>query len=118
MWTVDREFEQPIRHQNLNMSGGSYVANLTLRLAPDLDNPGVSFSSAVANSDAACFAPYVEKGVRSFVSRRAAERRDVGYLQVTLTAITIHLVDAKSHRFAEAADMAMSQAFEAAGVEL
>jgi translation elongation factor EF-G len=118
VWTVDRDFEQPVRHMNLNMSGGSFVANLTLRLAPDLDNAGVRFTSAVADPDAAYYAPYVEEGVRAFVSRRAVEGRAVGHLRVTLTAITIHPVDAKAHRFAQAAEMAMSQAFEAAAVEL
>ena len=118
MWTVDREFEQPIRHMDLNRSGGSFVANLTLRLAPDLDDPGVSFSSTVTDPEAAFFIPFVEEGVRAFVARRLAEGRGVGHLRVTLTAITIHPIDAKKHRFTQAAEMAMTQAFDAAGMEL
>jgi len=118
MWTVGRELEQPIRHMDFNRSGGSFVANLTLRLAPDLDDPGVSFSSAVTEPEAAFFVPFVEEGVRAFVARRMLEGRGVGHLRVTLTAITIHPVDAKSHRFRQAAEMAMVQAFDAAGIEL
>jgi hypothetical protein len=118
VWTVDREFDQPIRYMDLNRSGGSFVANLTLRVAPDLDDPGVRFASAVADPEAAYYAPFVEEGVRAFVARRASEGRGVGHLRVTLTAITIHPVDAKTHRFTQAAEMAMTQAFDAAGVEL
>ena len=118
MWTVDREFEQPIRHMNLNMSGGSFVANLTLRLAPDLGISGVAFAAAVTDPEAAYYIQFVEAGVRSFVARREAEGRPVGHLRATLTAITIHPVDAKPHRFTQAAEMAMSLAFDAVGVEL
>jgi hypothetical protein len=118
VWTVDREFEQPVRHMNLNMSGGSFVANLTLRLAPDLDEPGVTFASAVTDPEAAYFVQFVEAGVRNFVTRRESEGIGVGHLRVTLTAITIHPVDAKPHRFTQAAEMAMTHAFDAAGVEL
>jgi translation elongation factor EF-G len=118
VWTVDREFEQPIRHMDLNRSGGSFVANLTLRLAPDLDDPGVSFSSTVADPEAAFFVPFVQEGVRAFVSKRLSEGLRLGHLRVTLTAMTIHPVDAQGYRFREAAEMAMSQAFDAAGIEL
>jgi translation elongation factor EF-G len=118
MWTVDREYDQPIRHMDLNRSGGSFVANLTLRVAPDLDQAGVIFACAVADEEAAPYIPFVEQGVRAFVANRAAEGRPVGHLRVTLTAITIHPVDAKSRRFVEAAEMALSRAFEVAEVEL
>ena len=118
MWTVDREFDQPIRHTNLNMSGGSFVANLTLRLIPDLNEPGVSFNSTVTDPDATFYIPFVEQGVRNFVARRASEGVEIGHLRVTLTAITIHPVDAKTHRFTQAAEMAMAQGFDAVGVEL
>jgi translation elongation factor EF-G len=103
---------------DLNRSGGSFVANLTLRVAPDLDAPGVSFASAVADPDAIHYIPFVEEGVREFVAGRAAEGRPVGHLRVTLAAITIHPVDAKGWRFAQAAGMALAAAFESAGVEL
>jgi hypothetical protein len=118
MWTVDREFEQPIRHMDLNRSGGSFVANLTLRFTPDLDEPGVRFASTVTDPEAAPYIPLVEEGVRGFVARLATEGRRVGHLRVTLTAITIHPVDAKSRRFTEAAEKAMTLAFEKAGLEL
>lgn len=118
VWTVDRELDQPIRHMNLNASGGSFVANLTLRVAPDLDAPGVSFFSTVTDPDAANFVPLVEEGIHEFVARRASEGRPVGHLRVTLTAITIHPVDAKGWRFKEAAGMALAAAFESAGVAL
>ena len=118
MWTVDRELELPIRHMDLNRSGGSFVANLTLRLEPDLDEPGVSFNSTVTDPDATYYIPFVEQGVRNFVTSRASEGVDIGHLRVTLTAITIHPVDAKTHRFTQAAEMAMTQAFDAVGVEL
>jgi hypothetical protein len=118
VWTVGWEFEQPIRHMDLNRSGGSFVANLTLRLAPDLDDLGVSFSSTVADPEATFYIPFVEEGVRAFVARRLAEGRGIGRLRVTLTAITIHPVDCKTHRFTQAAEMAMTQAFDAAGMEL
>jgi hypothetical protein len=118
VWTVDREFDQPIKHMDLNRSGGSFVANLTLRLAPELDDPDVSFSSAVTDPEAAVYIPFVEEGIRAFVARRLAEGRGVGHLRVTLTAMTIHPVDAKSHRFTQAAEMAMTQAFDTAGMEL
>ena len=100
MWTVEREFDQPVRHMNLNMAGGSFVANLTLRLVPDLDDPGVTFTSVVTDPESAYYAPSVEEGVRAFVLQRASAGCAVGYLRVTLTAITIHPVDAKQHRFA------------------
>src|SRR5262249_7895639 len=124
MWTVEWELEQPVTHLDLSRSGGSFVANLTLRLAPDPDEPGVSFTSAVAGAEAAFFIPFAEEGVRAFVARRMAEGRGVGHLRVTLTAITIHPrdakshLDAKSHRFRQAAEMAMTHAFDAAGVRL
>jgi hypothetical protein len=118
MWTVEREYDQPIQHMDLKRSGGSFVANLTIRVAPDLENPGVSFANAVADQAATPFIPFVEAGVLSFVAQRATDGRPVGFLRVTLTAITIHPVDAKSHRFVEAAKMALSQAFEVVGVEL
>jgi hypothetical protein len=93
---------------DLNRSGGSFVANLTLRLAPDLDEPGVIFNSVVIDPDAAYYIQFVEEGVRNFVAQRAAAGIEVGYLRITLTAITIHPVDAKSRRFTEAAEMAMA----------
>jgi hypothetical protein len=94
------------------------LANLTLCLAPDLDDPGVSFSSTVTDPEAAFFVPSVEEGVRAFVARRLAEGRGVGHLRVTLTAIAIHPVDAQPYRFRQAAEMAMTQAFDAAVMEL
>jgi hypothetical protein len=103
---------------NLNASGGSYVANLTLRVSPDLDTPGVSFLSAVDDPDAVPFVPFIEEGVREFVARRAAEGQAVGHLRVMLTAITIHPIDAKGWRFKQAAGMALAAAFDSAGVEL
>ena len=118
MWTVEREYEQPVRHMELNRSGGSFVANLTLRVAPDLESPGVTFANAVTDEAAMPYVPFVEEGVRAFVARRSAVGRPVGHLRVTLVAITIHPVDAKSRRFAEAAEMSLAQAFDAVGVEL
>jgi hypothetical protein len=118
MWTVDREFDQSIRHMNQLASGGSFVANLTLRVAPDLDESDVSFTNVVDNPDAVPYIPFVEKGVHEFVTRRAEEGRPVGHLRVTLVAITIHPVDAKGYRFAQAAGMALEAAFETAGVEM
>jgi len=118
MWTVDREFEQPVRHMDLNRSGGSFVANLTLRVTPDLDEPGVRFASTVTDPEATPYISFVEEGVPVFVARRASEGRSVGHLRVTLLAITIHPVDAKSRRFTEAAEKAMSLAFEKVGLEL
>ena len=118
MWTVDREFDQPVRHMDQNRSGGSFVANLTLRVAPDLDTPGVSFACVVADPDAVRYVPFVEEGVREFVTRRVAEGRPVGHLRVTLTAITIHPIDANGWRFAQAAGMALAAAFESAGIDL
>ena len=118
MWTVDREYDQPIRHMDLNRSGGSFVANLTLRVTPDLENSGVTFTSAVTDEEAALYIPFIEEGVRSFLNSRSAAGQPVGHLRVTLTAVTIHPVDAKARRFVEAAEMALSRAFEAVGVEL
>jgi hypothetical protein len=118
VWTIEREFDQPIRHMDLNRSGGSFVAHLTLRVAPDLDAPGVTFTSAVADPDAVHYVPFVEEGVRAFVARRDAEGQPVGHLRVTLTALTIHPVDAKGWRFAQAAGLALAAAFESAGIEL
>lgn len=118
MWTVEQQFDQPIRHMDLNRSGGSFVANLTLRLAPDLDEPGVSFNSTVTDPDATFYIPFVEQGVRDFVVRLASEGVEIGHLRVTLTAITIHPVDAKTHRFTQAAEMAMAEALGAVGIEL
>jgi hypothetical protein len=103
---------------DLNRSGGSFVANLTLQLAPDLDVPGVSFNSTVTDPGATFYIALVEQGVRNFVALRASEGVELGYLRVTLAAITIHPVDAKSHRFTQAAEMAMAQALDAVGVEL
>lgn len=118
MWTVGHEFDQAIKHQNLTSSGGCYIANLTLRFAPDLESSDVTFTSAVTNPDAAHYVQFVESGVREFVSRRKAAGKPVGYLRVTLMAITIHVVDAKEWRFKQAACMAMEAAFQAAEMEL
>jgi translation elongation factor EF-G len=118
VWTVDRDYDQPVRHMDLNRSGGSFVATLTLRVAPDLENPGVTFTSAVTDEEAVPYIPFIEEGVRSFVAKRAAAGRPVGHLRVTLTVVTIHPVDAKARRFVEAAEMALSRAFEAVGIEL
>jgi hypothetical protein len=52
VWTVDHEFDQPIRHVNQAMSGGSYFAVFTLRLAPDLDDADVCFTSTVDDPEA------------------------------------------------------------------
>jgi hypothetical protein len=118
VWTVDREYDQAVRHMCLTSSGGDFIANLTLRLSPDLDDPRVTFSSAVTDPAADFYVPFVEAGVRNFVEQCASKGNDVGHLRVTLTAITIHPVDKQARRFAEAAEMAMTQAFEAVGVEL
>ena len=118
VWTVTHEFEQPVRHKNQMMSGGSFMANLTLRLNPDLDCPDVRFASIVPGPDAAYFSQFVEAGLRSFIADRASEGIAIGFLQVTLTAITIHCVDAKPHRFEEATKMALNQGFDLNRVEL
>ncbi|HEY1065315.1 MAG TPA: hypothetical protein VGE52_04370 [Pirellulales bacterium] len=115
---MSHEFEQPIRHQDLNASGGSYVANLTLRLAPNLESRQVSFTSAVNDPNALHYTPYVEQGIRAFEETRASVGRPVGYLEITLVHITIHPVDAKEWRFAQAAELAMTQAFAAAEIDL
>jgi translation elongation factor EF-G len=118
LWTVDCEFDQSIRHANQLMSGGSYVAIFTLRLAPDLDDEAVQFVSTVDDEEAAPWVPYIEEGVRSFVEKRAQVGGPVGHLRVTLIAITIHPVDSKGWRFKQAAELAMAQAFEAKGIKL
>jgi translation elongation factor EF-G len=117
LWTVDREFDQPIRYVNQTASGGSYFAVFTLRLAPDLDDDAIRFASMVDDREAEPWIPYIEEGVRSFLERRAQEGCPVGHLRVTLVAITLHPVDSQPYRFRQAAEMAMSQAFEAAGVQ-
>jgi hypothetical protein len=78
VWTVSREFEHPIRHMDLNRSGGSFVANLTLRLTPDLEEPGVIFESTVTDPDATYYIPFVEQGVRKFVTHRDLEGEKIG----------------------------------------
>jgi translation elongation factor EF-G len=118
IWTVDHEFDQPIRHVDLTRSGGSYFAVFTLRLAPDLDEAAVRFTSIVDDPEAIPWVPSIEEGVRSFAEQRARAGHPIGYLRVTLITVTVHPVDSKSWRFKQAAEMAMSQAFEAAGVEL
>ncbi|QEH35091.1 elongation factor G [Aquisphaera giovannonii] len=118
LWTVDREFDQPIRHACLTASGGSYVAVFTLRLAPDLDDAAVRFVNAVEDPEVGHWALHIEEGVRAYVETRAAAGFPVGYLRVTLVEITLHPVDSQPYRFREAAVMAMTQAFEAVGVEL
>jgi hypothetical protein len=118
VWTVEREYSQSVRHMDLNRSGGSFVANLTLRLAPDLDKPDVTFDTTVVDEEARYFMPFVEQGVRAFESCRRAEGRPIGFLRVTLIAIEIHPVDAKSRRFVEAAEMALALAFDAVGIML
>jgi translation elongation factor EF-G len=117
-WTVDREFDQPIRHVDQTRSGGSFVVIFTLRLAPDLDDGAVRFANGVADPEVGYWAQFIEEGVRSFVEHRAASGRPVGHLRVTLADIRLHPVDSQPYRFRQAAEMAMSQAFEAAGVEL
>jgi translation elongation factor EF-G len=99
-------------------SGGSFVAIFTLRLAPDLDDVAVRFTNAVDDAEVGFWAQFIEEGVRSFVERRAASGQPVGFLRVTLAAITLHPVDSQPFRFRQAAEMAMAQAFEAVGVEL
>jgi Elongation factor G, domain IV len=118
VWTVSREFDQPIRHMDLNRSAGSFVANMTLRIAPSLENPGVCFTNGVTDPEAVHYIQFVERGIGEFISTRAEEGRPVGHIRITLVAIAIHPVDAKGYRFAQAAQMALSRAFEAAGVEL
>jgi hypothetical protein len=45
MWTVDRAFDQPVKHRCFTSSAGDFLADLTLRVAPDLVQPGVRFES-------------------------------------------------------------------------
>jgi len=118
MWTIDREVDQPIRHRNFNASGGSYLADMTLRLSPDLDISGVVFSNELKEPEATPYVMYVERGIQSVIQRRPAEGRSVGHLRVALTAMPIQLVDAKGYRFAEAAERAIEMAFGAAEVEI
>jgi translation elongation factor EF-G len=118
LWTIDHELDQPIRHVNQAASGGSYVAIFTLRLAPDLNDAAVRFASAIDDPEAGPWIPCIEEGVRAFVGRRAQEGFPIAHLRVTLVAITIHPVDSNPWRFRQAAEMAMSQAFEAAGIDL
>jgi hypothetical protein len=98
-------------------SGGSFVANLTLRLAPDQGVPGVLFASTIADPDAAEFVPSVEDGVREFVTRKAADGVPIGHLRVTLIEMPIHPVDASPRHFREAAGMAMAEAFKRHGTD-
>jgi translation elongation factor EF-G len=118
LWTIDHQFDQPIRHVNQAASGGSYVAIFTPRLAPDLNDAAVRFASAIDEPEAEPWIPCIEEGVRAFVDRRAREGFPMGHLRVTLVAITLHPVDSNPRRLRQAAEMAMSQAFEATGVDL
>jgi len=117
-WTVTREIDQPIRHRCFTSSGGDYLADLTLRLSPDLDLIGVEFCNILTEPPAVDYAADVELGIREFANRRAKDLRPIGYLRVTLLEMPISLVDAKPHRFKEAALMAMTAAFEAAEIEI
>src|SRR5262245_14183369 len=103
IWTVDREFDQPIRHGSQTSSADS-IAIFTLRLAPDLGEPSVRFVDAVSDDEAAHWVPYIEEGVRLFVEASAAQGRPIGYLRVTLVAITIHPIDTQSYRFRQAGE--------------
>jgi translation elongation factor EF-G len=116
IWTVDREFDQSIRHVQQGMSGGSFVAIFTLRLSPEPGEASVRFANAVEDSAVEYWVPFIEEGIQSFVEERRASGQPIGYLRVTLVSITLHEVDSKPYRFREAAEMAMSQAFQAAGV--
>ena len=103
VWTVDHEFDQSIRHVNQAMSGGSYFAVFTLRLAPDLDDVAVCFTSTVDDPEAVPCVRHIEEGVQPFAEQRTQSGCPIGHLRVTLIAITIHLVDSKPWRFKQAA---------------
>ena len=118
IWTVDREFEQPIRHFNFNMSGGSFCAIFTLRLTPNLDEPEVRFESEVDDAEAMFWIPYIQEGVQQFIQERENTGKPIGYLHIALIDIRIHPVDSKSHRFRQAAVIAMTEAFANHGISL
>ena len=118
MWSVDEEFDQPIRHFNFAMSGGSFCAIFTLRLTPNLDDKGVYFVSELTDDADRHWALFIEEGVMSFLAQRHQEGRAIGYLRIALVDIQVHPVDSKAHRFKEAALMAMEMAFESHGIWL
>lgn len=118
MWTVDAEFEQPIRHMNQAMSSGSFYVNFTLRLTPSLEERDVRFINQVKDVDAEPFVPFIEAGIQEFLEQRRQQHKAVGYLTVVLIEARIHSVDSKSGRFQQAAVMAMEQAFESHGIWL
>lgn len=117
-WTVDCEFDQPIRHVNQQASGGSFVAIFTLRMIPTLEDQRVSFLNRVRDEVAIPWIPFIEEGVRAFQEQRATQQKPIGLLRVELVAIKIHPVDSNPFRFKEAAVMAMSKAFEEHEVEV
>lgn len=118
MWTVNEEFEQPIRHFNFRMSGGSFCAIFTLRLAPCLEDNTVRFTNEVEGEEARYWGKFIEEGVQAFVEQRAQAARPVGYLRVSLVDLKIHPIDSKGHRFKQAAVMAMEKAFESHEITL
>ena len=117
-WTVDCEFDQPIRHVNQNASGGSFVAIFTLRMIPDLEIHLVSFDSRVNDEEAIPWMSFIEEEVRDFQKQRAIQRKPIGHLRVELVSIRIHPVDSNPFRFKEAALMSMSKAFDDHEIDL
>ena len=117
MWTVDRVVNEAVQHRNFNMSGGSFVADLALRLEPAAAIAGVVFANAVDDPEADPFLSTVERAVMGFAERWASEGRPLSQLRVTLTAISVHPVDQKAARYAEAAEIAMSRALATCGVQ-
>jgi hypothetical protein len=118
VWTVDTEFDQPIRHFDFNRSGGSFYAAFTLRFTPYLDDNEARFVNGLEGEEEKHWGAYIENGVKEFLDQRAQEGKTIGCLRVTLVSIKIHPVDSKGHRYKQAAVLAMEKAFESHGIWL
>ena len=120
MWTIKETIDVPVKEVRQFASGGSSFAIYTLRFAPDAQEPGVRFVTALERPEpeADYWIPFIEEGMREHLADWAREGKPVGHLVVSLVSLRLHPIDSKPNTFKRTAKLATAQALEKCGVEV
>lgn len=116
--TVGAAVERQFRYINQMASGGSYVAIFSFRVEPYRGPEAVVFSNEAEDSpNVQRWVPYILEGVVDFAKKKNAERVGLMGVNVALTLLRDHLVDAKPWAFRKYAAIALEEIFDQAGID-
>ena len=119
IWTIVHPVERECRHVSQAASCGSYVAIFDLRVEPYSGPEPILFvNDADPSRDVQKWVPSIVEGITRFVDEKAQEGIAISGINVTLTHLQDHPIDARWSAFRRFTAEAMATIFEKEGMKM